>query len=30
MIEENLNITEADLKSVRFDDVHSEAKAEAL
>ena len=30
MVGEELNITEADLKQVRFDDVHSEAKAEAL
>jgi len=30
MVGENLNVTEADLKAVRFDAVHSEAKAEAL
>ncbi len=30
MVGENLNITEADLMSVRLDDVHSDAKAEAL
>ena len=30
MVGENLNITDADLESVRLDDVHSDAKAEAL
>jgi len=30
MVGENLNITEDDLQTVRLDDVHSEAKAEAL
>ena len=30
IVGEKLNITEADLKQVRLDEVHSEAKAEAL